>query len=132
MKKIILFSFITVFIISCDRNPENIESELVGKWILKEVLQDPGDGSGVYRPATSNKIIEFYASGVITSNASLCNMSAETAYPETGTYSLADSTITAPACSQMFFNLRFRQVGSVLYIYYPCIEGCSEKYLKLK
>ena len=68
MKKIILFSFITVFIISCDKNPENIESELVGKWILKEVLQDPGDGSGVYRPATSNKIIEFYASGVITSN----------------------------------------------------------------
>ena len=111
-----------------DENPEN--PELIGKWRLIEILADPGDGSGKFQKVNSRKIIEFHSDEKITSNGSIYYMSVEVDSPSAGTYSLSDSTIISPDCSNYLRNIRFKIEKSFLIISYPCDEACLEKYKK--
>lgn len=116
--------------IAC-KDDEPIESGLIGKYTLIEVLADPGDGSGTYQPVNSSKTIEFRADGTITSNGNLCNISTDANNPSSGTYSLVDSTIQSPACNNNLpFAIRFYWDNDVVEIAYPCIEPCGARYRK--
>ncbi len=131
MKKFVLLTLFTLLIVSCENNPANTGTELVGKWKLVEILTDPGDGSGTFHPVKSNKTVEFHSDGTITSNGSLCVVSVQADNPSAGTYSLTDSTIISEGCMNDFpLKTHFRQQGSVLIISYLCIEPCREKYVK--
>ena len=102
----------------------------MGNWKLKEVLADPGDGSGTFLPVQSNKRITFEANGVITSNGSLCDMSTAADAPTSGTYSNTNFTFNSTDCSDPNYNYSFEQTGTVLIITYPCFEPCKAKYVK--
>ena len=75
--QVTLLSLVVLLAVSC--NSEDVE--LVNKWQLIEMLADPGDGSGGFEPVTSNKVIEFWDDGTITSNGSICTMSSSTNAP---------------------------------------------------
>jgi hypothetical protein len=128
-KLLVLFCFAMAFF-SCDKNQEEIiDTGLIGKWGLIEVLADPGDGSGTFHSVQSSKIVEFHNDGTITSNGTICDMSIDTNNPSSGTYSLADSTISSTDCNtNMMIN--FEQSGTTLIINYPCIEPCRAKFKK--
>jgi hypothetical protein len=131
MKQVFFLLIFAGFIFSCDRKDEKtIDSDIVGKWGLIEVLADPGDGSGTFHSVSSNKIIEFRANGTVSSNGSICDMSIEANESSNGTYSLADSTINSSNCSYSPMKITFEIQGSNLIINYPCIEACRAKYVK--
>lgn len=126
MKKALLLFIVTGFLLSCSKNNE----ELVGKWKLVELLADPGNGSGVFHPVSSNKVLEFYSDGTVKSNGAICLMDRASDTPSTGWYSLTDSTITGDDCKDASRKITFEHTGPKLILNYPCIEPCRGKYRK--
>ena len=134
MKNLLLV--LAALYISCNNDdnsstPEEIS--LVGNWKLIEYLADPGDGSGEYIAITSDKTLTFSVNGEITSNYSLCNMLVITE-PEasSGTYSTVTGVIDVPECANaapLTINFEISNERNLI-IYHPCIEACSEKYIK--
>ncbi|WP_298516469.1 hypothetical protein [uncultured Kordia sp.] len=136
MKKLLLLLVIATLFISCNTNddaPISQEVSLLGNWRLVEYLADPGDGSGEYIAITSDKTLTFNSNGEITSNYSLCNMLVIVdPEPSSGTYSTTTGIIDVPNCpnaSPLAIRFETSNEGNLI-IYYPCIEGCSEKYIK--
>ena len=67
--KIFAIATIIFTLISCIKNDnEDTTSPLLGTWELKEILADPGDGSGIFNTVNSNKKLTFYSNRKITSN----------------------------------------------------------------
>jgi len=99
MKKVLIILLSIGVFISCAKNDDIKNTDLIGKWKLIEVLADLGDGSGIFHSVSSDKIIEFQSNGTVTSNGSICDMSIESVSSSSGTYSLSDSTINSPICS---------------------------------
>lgn len=131
MNRILIFLFSIGILINCNKNDENKDTDLIGKWKLVAVLVDPGDGSGTFQSVSSDKIIEFQSNGVITSNGSICDITIESSSASSGTYSLSDSTIISSSCSDNIpLKIRFHKNGSILTINYPCDEACIAKYIK--
>lgn len=132
MKKSLILLGLLLTIISCDKNDdnENTDSLLIGEWQLIEVLADPGDGSGTFRSVESDKFIKFHDDGKIISNGAICNTSIESDLVSSGTYSLADSTISSPDCSESAIKISFELQGTNLILNYPCIEPCRAKFEK--
>lgn len=136
MKKIVLLLLTITFFISCnndDNTTNSDEASLVGNWKLIEFYVDPGDGSGEYTAIDSDKTMTFNSNGEITSNYSLCNMNVIVdPEPSSGTYSTTTGIIDVPNCpndSPLTIQFEISNEGNLI-IYYPCIEGCSEKYIK--
>jgi len=131
MKKLILI-FISLGIFYCCSSDDhsNSNKELVGKWILIEVLADPGGGSGTFNSIESDKTITFNSDGTITSNGQLCDMSIEANSPTSGTYSITKLSFNSSDCINPEYNYEFEQDGNILIINYPCIEPCRAKYRK--
>lgn len=132
MKKIFIYIFLIGIIFSCKDNDDTkaYDADLLGKWKLTETLSDPGDGSGTYKTVISEKIIHFHKDGTLSSNGSICDLSILSDTPSSGTYSYTKLTISAPDCYESV--LGFKLIGSTLIIYYPCIEGCSAKFVKIE
>ena len=126
MNKQLLIIVVVALTLSCAK----ANKELVGKWRLVEVLADPGDGSGEFRPVSSKKTLEFYSDGTVKSNGQICLMGIEADAPSTGTYSLADSTIVADECNDWPRKINFEEKGTTLILNFPCIEPCRAKYRK--
>ncbi len=128
MKTISIIAFAALFLVfSCNKSGN--ATSLQGEWRLIEVLADPGDGSGMFTPVSSNKTIEFFSNGTIASNGELCFMTIESNSPSSGTYELLDHTISAN-CIDAGMPITFNQQGDVLIVTYPCIEACQHKYKK--
>ena len=129
------FLFVSLFILfSCSKdNDDSIstEPELIGNWKLIEVYADPGDGSGDFSAVDSNKTVSFGTDNIISSNGNLCFMSNESDSPSEGIYSEEEQTFSIADCGIVPFSSSFQIVGSNLIIYFPCIEACQEKYVKL-
>lgn len=140
MKHILLL--ITILFISCTSNEsQTIEDiELIGKWKLIEQLADPGDGSGTFQPIVSERTIAFLKDGTVEINGELCFMSSEVGDKETGYYKLItdfdaqyDGEITPNICSSRSARVYFDLPASGnLILWYQCIEGCGQKFMKIK
>ena len=126
MGKTLLIILITALTLSCSKT----SSELVGKWRLVELLADPGDGSGEFRPVSSKKVLEFYSDGTLKSNGEICFMSQESSTPTTDTYSMTDSTIVGEKCKDWPRKITFEKKGTTMTLNFPCIEPCRAKYRK--
>jgi hypothetical protein len=123
------FVFLVVFgIISSSCNTKEETPTIVSKWHLIEMLADPGDGSGQFQPVTSDKIVEFFEDGTITSNGSICIMGTENTSGSTGTYDSTTMTIDVDDCTGGHVPLSYEMDGSYLILNYACIEPCREKY----
>lgn len=111
---------------SCKKNKRD---SLTGTWELKEVLMDPGNGSGVFTAVGSDKNLVFHTNGNVNSNGIICDMSIESNTSTAGTYSAIDSTIISTACPNLI--LKYEVSGDTLILIYPSIEACKAKYIKV-
>ena len=123
-----IFLLITIFGINLNACNEAEEPELINEWKLIEQLMDPGDGSGTFQPVISDKTIEFFSDGTVTSNGNLCTMSSASGTGSSGTYDGTEMIITADNCGVAIFEIRYELSGENLILSYPCIEACREKY----
>tara|TARA_R110000868_G_scaffold91812_6_gene254487 strand:- start:11953 stop:12375 length:423 start_codon:yes stop_codon:yes gene_type:complete len=140
MKKTILI-LLTLIFVSCtsdnDDASNNGNLELLGTWKLVEQLVDPGDGSGVFIPITSDRQVEFFSNGTVTVNGVLCDMSSEVGSENSGIYSKLednqyyDGQIIPNNCDYSETKLNYKIENSFLIIWYQCIEGCGQKFIKL-
>jgi hypothetical protein len=129
-RKWIVFSVLSIFT-SCENKDINpAATTLVGKWRLIEVLADPGDGSGVFTKVTSDRTISFLSDSTFTSNSPMCLMGIASGQSSKGIYSPKNGTISPADCQIKQFTIRFKIEESYLILSYPCIEACSEKYIK--
>jgi hypothetical protein len=94
-------------------------------------LADPGDGSGVFMPVTSDQIITFNADGTITSNGSLCDIFENTLESTSGTYSAEDMFFTTEDCGLEDFEYQLEIDGQFLTYFVVCIEACGVRYQKI-
>jgi len=124
---LILGILLVTYFSSCKKD-EN--TTVVNKWKLIEQYSDPGDGSGDFNPVVSNKTIEFLDNATVVSNGSLCNMSYEADGQSTATYN--DSTIIPKSCDFEGFSIAYEIQDNNLILYFPCIEGCAQKYQKIE
>jgi len=118
------------FLLTCDTTDAPIETTLLGKWQLTQILADPGDGSGKFRNINSNKTIQFNEDGTVNSNGELCTFTTKPNSADSGTYSIEENKITA-TCPDSKGLIGFELQNSKLILHYPCFEGCSEKYVKM-
>lgn len=117
----------------------------MGKWILTATYNDPGDGSGVYKSVDSEKTIEFFNNGTFSLNGPLCELPITVGENSTGkvrnsSYSNNFRLISNEECTMdnsSFDDSPYEYIALIknsdLIIYYTaCIEGCAQKYQKLK
>ena len=132
LKNALVALAVSVLMINCsDDDPRPEDVSLVGEWKLREILMDPGDGSGEFQKVDSDKIIEFFENGNVESNGNLCNGGITTGRPSSGIYKVPDSILELDNCEREFRMTRFRLEDGDLILSYPCIEPCEEKYIKL-
>ena len=126
MKKSLVILLFLSLLISCKKNDR---SSVTGTWELKEVLMDPGNGSGVFNVVSSDKNLVFHTNGNVTSNGIICDMSIESNTSTSGTYSEIDSTIISSTCQNLI--IKYELNGDTLFLIYPCFEACKAKYIKM-
>ncbi|WP_378174939.1 hypothetical protein [Aquimarina sp. SS2-1] len=132
MKKLAILLLISLLCLpSCSNDDDTISNpELTGRWRLVAQLVDPGDGSGTFQPVNSDLELEFLAAGVLrVSNGNLCSLALDTEGNSTESYSIDENTITVSCDSWASLSFEINEEGS-LFIYYPCIEGCAQRYQK--
>ncbi|MBQ4802378.1 hypothetical protein J8L88_05870 [Aquimarina sp. MMG015] len=132
MKKyipLILIPLLCVF--SCSNDDDAIaDPDLLGKWQLIEQLVDPGDGSGTFQPVNSDLELEFLPAGVLqVSNGTLCLITIGREGDSTESYSIDENVITVDCGNST--NIGFEIKEGRLFLYFPCIEACAQKYQKL-
>ena len=111
---------------SCKKNKRD---SLTGTWELKEVLMDPGNGSGVFTAVSSDKNLVFNTNGNVNSNGIICDMSIESNTSTSGTYSAIDSSIISATCQNLI--IKYEVSGDTLILIYPCFEACKAKYTRV-
>lgn len=134
--RIWIFFTLALFTLGCSERDELLgNSDIVGRWKLVEVYADPGDGSGKFKSINSQKTLEFYESGDLTvRNGTICQLDLSDNNSMASIYSI-DSTevddnfrLKIKDCTQ---DLYASIQGDILIIYFPCIEGCGEKYRRI-
>jgi len=136
----LLILAVFLFVNSCKKSESQIEFDydIIGKWKLTESFAESGDEPGTWKPSTDNKTIEFIKNGkIIVENGSLCFGAAEIEKAE-GTFDIvatndiqaknATYILTVSGCDPtiaMFDSGR-------LMILYTCIDGCGEKFERLR
>jgi len=134
MKKTILLLAIVGILISCsnDGNDNSRTTELIGQWKLIEQLADPGDGSGTFQSIDSQKNLEFFQDGTITSsNGSLCEPYSDEQI-SSGTYLLDENRIITNCQNTNIGSIGFEIVDDNLILNFISNEGFSQKFAKIK
>jgi hypothetical protein len=134
MKKVTLGLLLFTSILACSKEKEGQSGPQVkSSWIMTAHLQDPGDGSGTFVPVNSTKYLKFYANGTLRSNGDICSMDSSATNATTGTYSVADSSLTSAGCSVTIggWPIRYEMNGDTLDVHYPCIEPCIARYIAM-
>jgi len=136
MKNTIALLLLSATFISCAKTETLAENNLIGQWLLTETLADPGDGSGTYQPVDSERKITFLTNGTFEMNQDPCPTIVRQQDSAKGTYNLNDSTLTVTGCrfegATEDHQINFSVNEGHLFLLYPCIEPCGEKYKKLE
>ena len=126
----ILLLLFGLFLITCKKdNPGEGDNSLTGKWKLSEVYADPGDGSGTYHPVskTNTDYVIFKADGTLDG----------TAFPNDASYVIKDTvTLAITSKNNEVENYLYKIKNGVLQMSpngpYFCIEGCGQRFNKVK
>lgn len=110
---------------------QTIDKGFVGEWKLIETMIDPGDGSGKFYKVDSEKTLEIEPNGKIKSNGEICNLSTKTENRTNGQL-LKDSDETILSSCDNKYKPFYKLEERFLIVYYPCKEGCAEKYERKK
>lgn len=132
MKKAFLLPLILVLLtIACDSEDVNPDS-LIGTWRLSQTLADPGDGSGVFRPATTEEFINIAIDGSYHSSFSLCQFG-NNGEVNTGSIDTLQQVFIPENCSwgDSPAMLPYQLQNGELTISFQCIEACAHLYVKV-
>jgi hypothetical protein len=124
------FLFLLPIFFACSDDDVVLDPDLIGTWNLIEQYADPGDGSGDYEPIESDRTITFNEDGTFSSNGNMCGMSGDTTESASGSFSEENGTIDVDDCAFTGFGITYEIKDGYLFIYYPCFEGCGQKYEK--
>jgi len=133
MKQLILFILIIASFSSCTEEDVFLKNkDLIGKWKLIEQYSDPGDGSGDFQPIESKRIIEFFKNGKIISNGSFCAMNSDTGEHGVGVFNdKTEAILVKNECNSSEYKINYKLIDGNLQLWYPCIEGCAQKFEKV-
>ena len=101
-------------------------------WLLKEILADPGDGSGTFEKVNSNRYIEFRKDGAVYSNGNLCSMSISSETSSVGECKEGNSILTVKGCDNQPLEIKYKENHTVMILSYPCKESCLAKYVRIE
>lgn len=125
-------SIIILFLsISCKRDDSLTPNTIEGEWKLIAVLADPGDGSGEFRPVSSNKTVRFNANGSYTSNGNICHFSSLDDGESEGIYVTNDQGYSIECEGQFVYPVNLQLKDGFLILTFFCIEPCQHKYKKV-
>ncbi|WP_147407472.1 hypothetical protein [Reichenbachiella sp. MSK19-1] len=127
-------------LLACSKDDSTNEPEdttgIVGTWQLIEQLADPGDGSGVFHPTENDLRLTFRTNGSYTSTNSLCSVFGDPQNAGTGTYNTEKLSLHPAGCEDNEWlsenGLPYKLENGNLIVYYFCIEGCAQKFEKVK
>jgi hypothetical protein len=120
MKRFLTSIFFIILFASCEKTEEG--SSLVGKWKLVATLNDPGNGSGEWLPATQYATIKLSKDGSVKTR----NLS------EFKKYEVIDSvTIKFTSPNDSTINYKYSLKGGGLELKPPCIEPCGLRFLRI-
>ena len=105
---------------------DDAPGESENEYQLVARLRDPGDGSGGFRPTSHSRTIKIYADSTFRASEDLCEFTGGD--PSEGRLS-ANGRIDLSGCNQ--FPLRYELLADTFLLYYPCFEGCIDKYIRL-
>lgn len=136
MRKFLVLLLLSFLCTACP-NPNDdgdLFYDIVNKWVLVEVYNDPGDGSGDFVPIQSTKTLEFTKDFTFTASESLCFGTDDT-IGVSGSYEVNTERILPEGCypegpstDVPEYVITYFIDGEFLILQYPCIEACSEKY----
>lgn len=128
-----VFLTIVLYLSSCNADDEtaNADNDIVGQWILVEMLLDPGDGSGEYMPVESSRTITFAEDGTYTSNADICSLSTISGEPTSGNYAAVEDGYTIECDSPFPSSLNISLENGDLILAFFCIEPCLQKFRRI-
>ena len=125
--RIIVTTILALLMLACADNSGN---ELTGKWVLAEMLQDPGDGSGVFEPVISNVYLDIRANEELAFTGIICSFSESDHVERLANYSLQDSSISAMCTNgDVRFLFAHSQDELILSATY-CREPCRAKFIR--
>ncbi len=135
--RLFFYTLCIALFFSCSKGDEiNANEHIVGKWQLIETLADPGDGSGVFLPVTSDFVIEFLSDGTFQANGKLCDVTIASGDPSTGKYDtetmeliLENCDIGQPETTALKWPYLFEE--GKLIVQLLCIEPCGMKFEKI-
>jgi hypothetical protein len=126
----IFWGFALLFLFACSGEEGAENSTLIGSWKLIEQYSDPGDGSGDYQAVDSEFTIMFADDGTFSANSNMCNMTSDTVGSASGTWDELSGSLEVDGCAFVGFGITYEIKKGFLFIYYPCIEGCGQKFEK--
>ncbi len=133
MKKLILLLPVALLLLACqnDRDDRVTPNQLEGTWLLTEVLFDPGDGSGEFEPSDAGFQITLNSDNSFEANFHVCRVFEE-GERLTGSFTRIAVSEILIACSESVVNgIQGRLEEGNLIFYYPCIEPCVYKFIKV-
>ena len=133
MKKLLLMLPVALMFLSCqeDRDDQVTPNQLEGTWLLTEVLFDPGDGSGEFEPSDAGFRITLNADNSFEANFHVCRVFEE-GERLTGSFTRIAQSEILITCSESFVNgIQGRLEEGNLVFYYPCIEPCVYRFIKV-
>jgi len=131
MNKLIIFvlSIASLFSLAVSCGEDTVATpESINKWRLIEQLADPGDGSGTFQPVDSERTIEFVDDETVRSNGSFCGMGTSADEEFTATHNAEEKYILVEGCGGASFKVLYEFDEEFLYLRFPCIEPCAQKY----
>ena len=134
MKKFFFVLVTLSMLLSCseDNSRKSETNEFLGKWKMTETLIDPGDGSGTYVPVSGEYFLEFFPNGTVGTNYMLCTLSGTNTGSYTSPYFAEEQYIQSQTCNaNQDFQIYYQMDGENLILYYPCIEACQVKFMRI-
>lgn len=131
MIRSICFVFFIVLLSSCKKDDGAPNNALEGNWRLIEMYADPGDGSGDFRPVSSEKIITFKTDSTYSSNGNVCEFSSLANEDTQGSYLAMDIGYKIICESEFSTELRLEVREGYLIVSFFCIEPCQQKFQRI-
>ncbi len=130
----LIIGLATVFS-SCEEN-NAASGDLLGVWLLTEVLIDPGDGSGTFQPTDDDYKITFLEDGKLWMDQGLfCAPSLKLFIDSNGAYDTSRNVIVSHECATSEFIPEYQYElndQNELIVRFPqCIEPCASKFIKI-
>jgi len=139
VKNTVILVLILLIVSTCTNNDKDDygNNGLLGKWRLIEQLIDPGDGSGMFMPISSERTLEFFNDDTVVVNGDLCFMASEVGKQSSGIFSTLvnndyyDGEILPIGCDNTETKVYYKTEGVNLILWFQCIEGCGQKFIKV-